>query len=259
MSVTHQSHGNLYPELNEKQFELARHPLFQRLTNLKAIQIFMQYHVFAVWDFMSLLKRLQNDITCTQIPWRPSVYSGELVRLINEIVLGEESDENQNEETMSPYSSKAMAHFQLYLKAMEEVGADTRPIYYFLENLDEERLPEPVKEFVQTTLQVAKFSPLPEVAATFFFGREKPIPSMFEAMVQTLEKEKISAPTFIYYLKRHIFVDGEDHGPKSETCLHELAKHHGIHHDQIIHYGSKALMNRYLLWDKIEKATLNFI
>ena len=99
--------------------QLLHHPLYQKLTSTEAIQTFMEYHAFAVWDFMSLVKALQRKLTCTELPWVP-VGSPATRRLINEIVWGEESDVDQFNQPTS--------HFELYIKAMEEVGANTAPI-----------------------------------------------------------------------------------------------------------------------------------
>ena len=43
--------------LSEK---LEEHALFSRIDSLDDLRFFMRYHVYAVWDFMSLLKKLQQ-------------------------------------------------------------------------------------------------------------------------------------------------------------------------------------------------------
>ncbi len=202
----------------------------------------MEYHVFAVWDFMSLLKSLQRSLTCVELPWRPSGYPAEMVRLINQIVVGEESDLDQY--------GKPCSHFYLYLRAMEEVGADTTKIKMFMETLDFDLIPQGAREFVRFNLETATNGSVLEVASSFFYGREKLIPDMFEAIVQTLEKENVKAPTLIYYLKRHIEVDGGEHGPLAERCLDVLAETEEKK-EMAYKMGVKALQMRGMLWDSV--------
>ena len=196
--------------------ELSHHPLYSKLTNIENIRFFMEYHVFAVWDFMSLLKSLQMKLTCTTLPWRPSGYPSEVVKLINEIVVGEESDVDQN--------GKPCSHYELYLRAMHEVGANTARITEYVATLNPEIIPQECRQFVEKNLDLAMNGKVHEVASSFFYGREKLVPEMFVTMVDVLEKEGIDAPTFIYYLKRHIEVDGGDHGPKANHCLQVLTE-----------------------------------
>jgi DUF3050 family protein len=68
----------------------------------------MQIHVLAVWDFMSLVKRLQSEVTVQRLPWMPPI-SAQIARFANEVVLGEESD-------LGP-DKKPTSHFELYLSA----------------------------------------------------------------------------------------------------------------------------------------------
>ena len=202
----------------------------------------MEHHVFAVWDFMSLLKSLQRYITCVELPWRPSGYPAEMVRLINQIVVGEESDLDQ--------FGKPCSHFDLYLKAMEEVGADTTKIKMFMETLDFDLIPHGAREFVRFNLETATSGTVLEVAASFLYGREKLIPDMFVSIVETLEKENVAAPTLVYYLKRHIEVDGGEHGPLAERCLDVLAEN-AEKKELAYRMGVKALEMRDLLWNNV--------
>lgn len=228
------------------QKQLAHHPVYQTFGDLKAIQHFMRYHVFAVWDFMSLLKSLQRHITCVTVPWTPSKYPAEMVRLINQIVVGEESDLDQ--------FGNPISHFELYLKAMEEVGASTAEIRDFLSTMDLSKIPEPARKFVQHNLEVAQDGHVVEVASSFFYGREKLIPDMFQTMVDTIKNENVHAPTLIYYFERHIEVDSGEHGPLALKCLDYLTGSDETLRKMSEQAGLKALEARQQLWDDVQNS-----
>lgn len=229
-----------------KQRELTLHPVYKTFDSVEAIQHFMRFHVFAVWDFMSLLKSLQRQITCVTVPWRPSPYPAEMVRLINQIVLGEESDLDQ--------FGNPISHFELYLKAMEEVGASTAEIRDFLPTMDLARVPAGAQKFVTHNLEVAQHGHIVEVAASFFYGREKLIPEMFEAIVSALEIGNVKAPTLLYYLQRHIEVDSGEHGPLAMKCLELLIGNDVELAARSIKAGLEALQMRQELWDNVQNS-----
>src|ERR1700744_5982091 len=104
-------------DLNNLREALLDHPLYDNVASLADLRLFMEDHVFAVWDFMSLLKRLQQDMTCITVPWFPAD-NARAARLINDIVIGEETD-------VDPDGSY-VSHLDLYLRAMQEIGASTR-------------------------------------------------------------------------------------------------------------------------------------
>jgi len=205
----------------------------------------MENHVFAVWDFMSLLKSIQNKVTCTSLPWKPSPYSPDVVRMINEIVLGEESDLDAE--------GLPCSHFELYLKAMEEVGANTAPIKDFLGTMDMTLVPKSVQPFVEFNLDLALNGRVEEVIAAFFYGREKLLPNVFESILKVLESENIQCPTLLYYFKRHIELDGDSHGPLAQKCLAEVC---GSNQTKILraqYSGLQSLRMRETLWDNTLK------
>lgn len=222
---------------------LTSHPVYGTFTSIDSIRHFMRFHVFAVWDFMSLLKSLQKEITCVSLPWKPSKYPADMVRLINQIVLGEESDVDQ--------FGNPISHFELYLKGMEEVGASTKEIRDFLSTMDLNLIPDGARDFVKHNLQVAQTGHVVEVAASFFYGREKLIPEMFEVIVSTLKKENIHAPTFLYYLERHIEVDSGEHGPLALKCLDHLTQNDERLKTLAMNAGVEALKMREKLWDNV--------
>lgn len=193
--------------------QIVNHKVYGVIENISDLKIFMQHHVFAVWDFMSLLKSLQNNLTCTQVPWFP-VGDANTRYLINEIVLGEESDVNRD--------GKRTSHFELYLEAMEKCGAETDHITNFIQlfketgsldtALDKAHIANTAQEFVQNTFQIIHTGKAYLQSAVFTFGREDLIPDMFYAIVNDLQQDfEADISYFKYYLERHIEVDGDHH------------------------------------------------
>ena len=166
-----------------------------------------------------------------------------MVRLINQIVVGEESDLDQEGHPVS--------HFDLYLRGMEEIGADTTLIKKFLETGDYRLIPSGAREFVEFNINLARNGHVVEVASSFFFGREKLIPDMFQAIVDTLKNEKVNAPTFLYYLERHIEVDSGEHGPLALKALSHLTGGDPALEMMALDSGLKSLDMRSALWDEV--------
>jgi hypothetical protein len=238
--------------LNRKKSELSAHPIFAEIDSLDVLRRFMEAHVFAVWDFMSLTKRLQQELTCTQLPWLPPK-DPKAARLINEIVLGEESDDHLNQ---GHYS-----HFELYLDAMREVGACTARVERFVklqtEGLHYETALERVdadkaaSRFVRDTLNTAINAPAHSVAAAFLHGRESVIPQMFQRILDDWGITAQEAPTFRYYLERHIEVDSEDHGPAAESLLARLVDNDEQREREVYDAAIAAVESRIALWDAL--------
>lgn len=229
------------------------HALYQRLHTLDDLRVFAQHHVFAVWDFMSLLKSLQRKLTCVDTPWMP-IGSANTRFLINEIVVGEESDVDQHGQRCS--------HFELYLKAMEEMGADTGPIsqlILYVQNgvpvraaMEKLKLPDSVQRFCRFTFDVIEQQPLHVQAAVFTYGREDLIPDMFHALVGRLKAQyPQQLDTFTYYLERHIEVDGDHHSQLALEMVNELCGNDLAKRDEAMSFAFRSLEMRRLLWDGV--------
>ncbi len=211
----------------------------------------MQSHVFAVWDFMSLLKALQAKLTCVRVPWVPTEFP-EPRRFVNEIVLGEESDE---------YEGRPTSHFEIYLRAMEACGADTEPMNEVVKAAQADgdgwrsalkAAPPSAKTFVEATFDVVQNGSLAAQAAAFTFGREDVIPDLFRGFIRELNGELAgSLSTFIWYLERHIEVDGEDHGPLSLRMVSDLCGDSAQLWEEAALAAEKAIQARLALWDGI--------
>jgi hypothetical protein len=224
---------------------LADHPLYARIGDERDLRVFMESHVFAVWDFMSLLKALQGRLTCVQVPWRPTEWPASR-RFINEIVLGEESD---------LFEGRAVSHFELYLEAMREAGADVGAMLGLLEadgELDFSGVPEAAGRFVGATFSLIDSGGVHELAAAFTFGREDVIPDMFRSLVRDLNARLGGRfAKFQWYLERHIEVDGEDHGPLSLRMVADLCGNDARLWDEAGRAAEVSLLARIALWDGI--------
>jgi hypothetical protein len=232
------------------------HPVYHQLNTVNTVATFMEHHAFAVWDFMSLLKSLQRNLTCVQVPWVPLGPTGSR-RLINDIVLVEESDE---------LGDGFISHFELYLDGMRQAGADTSRIDAFIEllragkpvlpSLKEAGVPGPSAEFVTTTWEFIENAPVHCQAAAFAFGREDLIPDMFD-QVASLNAEFGSLSTFVDYLRRHIQVDAEEHTPMAMQMLADLCGDDEGKWAQCEETINLALAARTRLWDGILGEILN--
>lgn len=206
---------------------LLSHPIYAEVNSIPRLKLFMEDHVFAVWDFMSLLKRLQRDVTCITVPWFPAADAA-AARLINEIVIGEECDVGPDGET--PFS-----HLELYLLAMDEVGADTSRFRSFIRRaqdgtpiataLQAVGAPGHVRTFVDHTIDLAATGTTEEVLGGFLYGREDVIPEMFQNIRGGFWASEAEIPTYFdYYGCRHIELDGDSHGPLGKALLARLTR-----------------------------------
>ncbi|AGB26881.1 Protein of unknown function (DUF3050) (plasmid) [Mycobacterium sp. JS623] len=226
------------------------HPLYASLNTRAAILTFMEHHVFAVWDFMSLLKSLQSNLTCVTVPWVPTGPAGSR-RLINDIVLAEESDEFQRGH---------ISHFEWYVAGMAEAGADHSVVDRFIDliraqepvpcALEDAGVPRAAAEFVTATWGFIASAPVHCQAAAFAFGREELIPDMFTQVV-AVNQDGGGLETFVEYLQRHIEVDGDSHTPMAMQMLADLCDEDKGKWRECTQTAGAALAARSRLWDGI--------
>jgi len=243
---------HLEASIEENRKKVLNHQVYADLDNIVALRTFMEHHVFAVWDFMSLLKRLQQDTTCEQVAWYPTA-DRDSRRMINEIVLGEESDE------IAP--GKYQSHLELYIEAMEEVGASTQSIDHFLMELKKGSnparaihlfgIPRAARIFSEWTWSVSSARATHEVAAAFLFGREDLIPDMFRSVLEDLGQ---GVRKFRLYLDRHIELDEGSHGPLAKAFLVNLCGDREDYWQQAFLIAKEALDSRERLWNGVMAA-----
>jgi hypothetical protein len=255
MSNTHID--RLKSEIEPIRRQIVGHPLYMHISTIEDLHIFMEHHVYAVWDFMSLLKSLQRSLTCVTLPWVP-MGSASTRYLINEIVVGEESDVDQQ--------GVRMSHFELYLSAMEQSGANTRTIRNFIstilsaENILSATLaagvPTAAAAFMQNTFEVIGSHPVYVQAAVFTFGREDLIPDMFLQLIKELNK-KLSGRLGIleYYIERHIDVDGGHHSHLAYQMTTELCGDDTAKWKAATEAVKDSLIARLELWDSVLRQT----
>ncbi len=211
----------IHERLRPLRDALLNHPVYQEIDRLEPLRLFMEHHAFAVWDFMSLLKALQRRLCCVEIPWLP-VADPTSSRLINEIVLAEESDQDPQ--------GGFVSHFEFYHRAMTLCGACTasvdgllheirhgKPVYAAL---DSPTVPECARRFARQTFTVIDGGNLSAIASAFTFGREHLLPAIFQRIVDELNVEAGGGlEAFRYYLNRHIGLDEDEHGPMAFQLL----------------------------------------
>lgn len=236
--------------------QLLQHSLYGKVKTLDDLRHFLEGHVYAVWDFMSLLKALQAKLTCTTTPWMP-VGSPQTRYLINEIVLAEETDVNAEGQRQS--------HYEMYVEAMEACGADTKLVKEFLKNVLEMQniyvsirqsgLHDNIKAFLDFTFRTIDQGQPHEIAAAFTFGREELIPDMFTEIIRNFQANmpETDLSKLVYYFDRHIELDGDEHGPMAMQMITELCGDDEQKWKEVEEVSKQALEKRLALWDAIEE------
>ena len=243
--------SDLIAGFNER---LQNHPVYAAVETIEDLQVFMQHHVYSVWDFMSLIKYLQSTVAPTRYPWTPQA-DGSVCRFINELVLEEESDVDAD--------GNHGSHFELYQAAMREIGADAEASQRFIDTINASGLdaamaldsvPEPSRRFTTQTFAFINSNQAHEVAAALALGREHIIPGMFRSILARTGVDDQQAPIFHYYLNRHIHLDEDFHAPLSLRLLNSLCEHDPQRIEQAEAAANTAVTARLAFWDGVLEA-----
>lgn len=244
--------AQLKSELADLQLQLETHDIYHNIDNLEKLNTFMEHHIFAVWDFMSLLKSLQSKLTCTTTPWLPPK-NRRCAALINRIVVEEESDVDRE--------GVFMSHFDMYHAAMQSLGAQTTLIDFFINDLkagvpwrislDNLQVPQAVHQFVEFHLSLTEEADVSTIAAVFAMTREDLVPVMFERFLEGHPELAQQSKSLQYYLERHIELDGGEHGTMAEQMLVDLCGEDPYAWNQATKACQKALTLRIKLWDSV--------
>ncbi len=236
--------------------KLESHPIYAAVASLDDLRVFMQHHVYSVWDFMSLIKYLQNEIAPVRWPWTPGK-DASVQRFINELVLEEETD------MALPGQDGHTSHFMLYLAAMREIGADAGTPARFVDLAGEQGIdvalasglaPAPSAAFTRTTFEFITSGKPHTVAAALALGREHVIPSMFRAFLARMTVTEAQAPSFHYYLNRHVHLDEDFHAPLSLRLLAALCDNDAGRWREAQQAAEAAVNARISFWDGVMKA-----
>lgn len=248
--------AHINTSIQEQKNQLLQHALYEKVKTIEDLHCFLENHVFAVWDFMSLLKALQNHLTCTTTPWLP-IGNPEVRYLINEIVVAEETD--------LAMDGSRQSHFEMYLDAMKQCGASTDQVEKFLIQVVETQnifvsikqsdLHPKVKDFLDFTFRVIDHGKTHEIAAAFTFGREDLIPNMFTEILKSFQLNfpETDLSKLIYYFERHIELDADEHGPMAMQMITELCGEDAQKWKEVAEVSALALRKRIGLWDAIEE------
>lgn len=238
---------------------LETHPVYAAIASRADLRMFMEHHIYSVWDFMSLIKYLHTTVPPVSAPWLPMGNTA-IRRFVNELLMEEESDEAPR---ALGFDQDYVSHFELYTAAMREIGADPAPALRFLDEvrtggiaaaLETADIPEPSRQFTRQTFAFISSGKPHVVAAALAFGREHIIPWMFRTILKDMAIPENEAPAFHYYLNRHIHLDADHHGPLSIALVEALCAGKPDRIREAEAAAKQAVEARVTFWDGVNAA-----
>lgn len=238
-----------------------RHPLPQAIDSIAHLRLFVEHHVFAVWDFMLLLKALQQHLAPSGAPWAPPPHP-RIAGLINSLVAEEECD-CLPDHLGGPLH---LSHFAIYRRAMEEIDADTSVIDAVLVqamagdlhgSVCHPSIPDAARRFLRTTQDLIRAGEVDALAAAFTYGRELIVPDLFRSLLARLRLINLPCPTLCWYLERHIELDGDIHGPLAEQMVEALIGCDPMARDRVERVRSRVIGDRHCFWNAVQAQLAN--
>lgn len=234
--------------------QVATHPVYAMLANVEAAVQFMELQVWCVWDFMFVAKSVQIGVGCYSVPWVPP-RDAAMVAIINEIISSEEAD-------LGP-DGTYQSHFEIYIAAMRQAGADIGAIERTLTRvadgkpvlaaMKESGAPEAALRFVAETLSFCS-GPLHVAAAALCIGREELVPRMFETLLSSDISRDPKLTGFMWYVRRHVNLDTDSHGPLSARLFRRIVGHDSVRLHEAITAGLHAVRARKQFLDAAQSA-----
>lgn len=234
--------------------ELTQHPILHAVSDRAGLRVFMASHVYAVWTHISLVKRLQHELTSVAVPWVPP-RSRHAARLINELVTGVECDLDAD--------GAPISHYELYLDAMQNVGADTRSIRRFVQLIDDgsssalERAfdsattPQHVRTYVRHALRVARQGSLAQVMGCFLHERDISLQQSITRLLAEWTRTSPALPRLAYYLERHSQLECGRHAERLQRVVQELDSTSPRFADDVLASARESLGTRIRFWDGV--------
>jgi len=159
-------------------------------------------------------------------------------------------------------NGKRKSHFELYLDAMNQCGADTSKIEIFISELDKSvdfntsfiksQTPKEAIDFVNFTFKIINSNKSYLQSAIFTFGREDLIPGMFISIINEIHKNfPTEISIFKYYIERHIEVDGDHHSQLALQMTANLCGNNEQFWKEAEEAVIQSLKRRIELWDGV--------
>jgi hypothetical protein len=120
--------------------------------------------------------------------------------------------------------------------------------------VDDSGLPAEAASFAAATLTTATSASTHALAASFAFGRERLIPTMFASLREAAVRHRPRLDLLLAYLDRHIELDADEHTPLAFNLVSGVCGEDPARWAEAREAALAALQNRLELWEAIARA-----